>query len=345
MASDTKQERVNSSSDLVYTPSAASAYTLEYIDKMAEGRRGIPLGIPRFDDYFTSPGPGDLVVIMGRPGMGKSSLMSHYANEASKLTVDLGPGFGYPVVVTAEMAIEDYSLRETARDVSISVRDMRNNDVGDGGWDNIKNAVRSAPSTRPIIYIGHSILGRRKRPPMTIENVGRGLEFLKEEHGVKPSLLCIDYLQRMKVDNSARDRRADMSEIVERCKDMALQYQVPVILGAQVGRAVDERNPPIPILSDGKETGNIEETPDAVICVMKASNAFAIGDDIPRTNPVQICTPTLFLIGVLKQRGGESGRFFWVHFDMSISKLSDIEMLRHGLNGEEPFVIGDYDGE
>jgi len=245
------------SNELVYTPTVASDYTLQYIEKLKEGKRGIPLGIPRFDEYFVSPGPGDLVVVLGRPGMGKSSLLSHYANEASKLTIDLGPEVGYPVVVTAEMAIEDYSLRETARDVEISVRDMKQDKVDDGGWENIKRAVKNAPNTRPIVYIGHSILGRRKRPPMTMENVVRGLDYLKEEYGVYPSLLCIDYLQRMKLDQMSKDRRIDMSEIVERCKDIALGYDIPVMLAAQVGRAVDERTPPIPSLSDGKETGNI----------------------------------------------------------------------------------------
>jgi replicative DNA helicase len=325
--------------DLVYTPTTVSQYTLEYIEQLKQGRRGIPLGIPRFDEYFVPPGPGDLVVVLGRPGMGKSSLMAHWANEASKLTIELGPETGYPIVVTAEMAIEDYSLREVSRASEISTREMKKNSLDDGGWANVEKAVKDMPGTRPIVYIGHSILNKRSRPPMTIENVRRGLEFLKSEYGVAPSMILIDYLQRMKLDQTTRDRRVDMSEIVERSKDLALEFETPVILGAQVGRAVDERTPPIPNLSDGKETGNIEETPDAVLCVFKASNAYPVGETIPKTNPGLVCTPNLFLIGVLKQRGGESGRFFWTSFDMAISRLADIEMERHGFNGEEPHRV------
>ena len=92
--------------------------------------------------------------------------------------------------------------------------------------------------------------------------------------------------------------------------------------------------PPIPALHDGKETGNIEETPDVVLGLFRPISVFSEGEIIPKTNPGLVCTKNLFHLTVLKQRGGESGRAFWLLFDMATSALSDTELQRVNFNEE-----------
>jgi replicative DNA helicase len=318
-------------SELVFTPSRVRDVTLSYIQELKKDVTGIPIGIPRIDDYLVPPRPGELVVVLARPGHGKSSLISHYATMASERTILHGPSVGFPIIVTAEMSIEDFSLRRISTETGISTSRMKRG-VDDGSWESIEQSARTLQNNKPIIFIGHSLERSAKRPGLTIENVWRGLDWLYEKHRVTPALVCIDYLQRMKLDRVTRDRRTEVSEIVESCKDMALQFSVPVILGSQAGRGVEERNPPIPTLSDGKESGSIEESADVVISLFRPISVYKEGELIPNSKAGLVCAPSLFYMSVLKQRGGEAGAGFWLSFDMSTSRLSDLELVRHELN-------------
>lgn len=310
--------------DLLFFPDASSLITIEYLQRMRDGKEGIPIGIREVDDYLVPPRAGELVVVLARPGMGKSSLLAHYAQRMAVVAASSGDKVGYPVVVTAEMAVEEYQLRRASSRTGISASAIKRG-VNEEEWSRVGHAVTGMVDNAPIIYVGHSIHRSRTRPPLTIENVWRCLETLADDHGVFPSIVCIDYLQRMKLDRASRDRRQEMSEVVEKCKDMAIAFRVPVFLGSQASRSVDDRKPPIPALHDGKETGNIEETPDVVLGLFRPISVFDAGEIIPKTSPGLVCDPRLFYMNVLKQRGGEAGKGFWLWFDMAVSKLSDLE--------------------
>lgn len=318
----------DNSTDLLFTPSSIRDSTIAYVDALSRGSRGMSIGIGRVDEYLIPPKAGELVVVLARPGHGKSSLMSHYARVQSERVAKEGPEVGYPIIVTAEMAIEDYQLRQLATATGISTARMRRGvDVDAESWSTIKESARRLSIETPTVFIGHSLDRSKKRPTLTIENVWRSIEHLYDKHKVLPSVVCIDYLQRMKLDKLGRDRRGDISEVVEKCKDMAIAFSVPVILGSQAGRGVEERMPPIPALHDGKETGNIEETPDYVLGLFRPISVFTEGELIPKTTENDlVCTPQLFYLKVLKQRGGEAGRGFWLHFDMATSSLTDLEL-------------------
>lgn len=314
--------------DLVFTPTTTMESVLKYLDTLETGSEGVSIGIKRIDDYLIPPRAGDLMVVLARPGHGKSSLMSHYAKIQSHRVARYGPEVGYPIVVTAEMSIEDYQLRQLSNVTGYQTSDMRRGNVIDTeSWATIKSSARVLAKESPTIFIGHSIARGKSRPTLTIENVWRSIEYVYEKHKVSPSIICIDYLQRMKLDKAGRDRRMDMSEIVEKCKDMAFAFSVPVILGSQASRSVEERVPPIPAMHDGKETGNIEETPDHVIGLFRPISVYPEGELIPKSSVNGlVCTPDLFYIKVLKQRNASVGKGFWMKFDMATSSLSDVEL-------------------
>jgi replicative DNA helicase len=326
-------------SDLLHTPSSIKNSTVAYVEELSHGSEGLSIGINRVDDYLIPPRPGELVVVLARPGHGKSSLMAHYARRMSEKAAKEGPGVGYPIIVTAEMAIEDYQLRQLSTATGISTARMRRGlDIDTESWAAIKESAAKLSVETPTVFIGHSLDRSKTRPVLTIENVWRSIEYLHERHKVLPSVICIDYLQRMKLDKLGRDRRGDMSEVVEKCKDMAIAFSVPVLLGSQAGRGVEERMPPIPALHDGKETGNIEETPDCVLGLFRPISVFPEGKVIPKsTENGLVCTPQLFYLKILKQRGAEAGRGFWLSFDMATSSLADLEL--------RPTRFNDYEGE
>jgi len=322
-------------SDLVHTPSLASKRLLEYVESIRkeEDRGGLRIGVSYLDNYLAPAVGGKLWVIMGRPGMGKSSLLAHIARrDGLRAAREGGP---YPVVITAEMAVEEYMLRELSHFSEIDSFRIRRNELDDGEWEVIRSIAEDMPKACSVIYVGHSLTGSSRRRRITVNSMKEAIDSVMERYRVDISSIYIDYLQRIGLDRNFRDRRIEMSEIVERCKDMALEYGVPVFLGVQAGRSVDLRNPPVPMLGDGKETGNIEETADTVLGVFRPARVYDVGDFIPGTDPPLVCEEHLFFINVLKQRDGMAGRGFWVYFDMSIAKLSDLELIRMG---------GDEDG-
>lgn len=331
-------------SSLLHTPVEVADIAVRHLENLqnSDQSRGIQVGISRIDQYLTPLQPGELCVIMGRPGMGKSVLMAHYARMAGYKVANLGYDVGVPVVVTAEMSIEDYQVREVSHFSGVDSSLIRRGDDGIN-WDHLKNVAMEVKDKCPIVYIGHTFTGGGRRPSITMEKIEAEIEKLHEGFGVAPSLICLDYLQRLKLDVSTRDRRMDMSEIVEKSKDMGLRFGIPIVLGVQAGRAVDDRVPPVPRMSDGKETGNIEETADIVMGVFRPSRVYSVGEPIPNSSGGLICEDNLFLISVLKQRGGESGKSFWVSFDMSITRLADLEIRSYNLTSQEETVIGDRD--
>jgi len=232
-----------------------------------------------------------------------------------------------PVFISAEMAIEEIVLREVSNYIPIDSMLLERGEVDT--WDNVHKAVDEIAERRPIIFVGHSLDIGRKRPRISVENIRMCLQSIQDQWGARPTLVSVDYAQRLKLDKATRDRRGEVSEIVESIKDMALEFATPFNLGSQVGRQVDERKPPIPTLADAKETSNLEETADSILAFMRPSRYYKVGEKIPGSD--MECHENLFFVSVLKQRQGKVGNC-WLWFDMAISRLSDIEIERIDLN-------------
>jgi replicative DNA helicase len=258
-----------------------------------------------------------------------TSLMMHFSRVAAQMWSEEKVKTTFPpIVISAEMAIEEIMLREMSHHIPVDSIELERAQYTD--WDRVHAAIDEFSELRPIIYVGHSLAGARKRPRISVENIQLCLDVLTDKYGMSPALLSIDYAQRLKLDKVTRDRRLEVSEIVESVKDMALRFAVPTNLGSQVGRQVDERKPPVPDLSDAKETANLEETADSMIATMRPIKYWKEGEII--TGTTLPCRPELFFISILKQRQGTSGTGIWVWFDMAISRIADLETQRVDLN-------------
>ena len=116
-----------------------------------------------------------------------------------------------------------------------------------------------------------------------------------------------------------------MNDVVWGLGQIAIDYSIPVLLGSQVGRRVDERVPPVPTLADMKETGNIEEDAHIVLSVTNFAAYYPVGSVIPGSNPQRTVSERELLVGVLKQRMGLVNKWEWVRFDARYSLLADME--------------------
>jgi replicative DNA helicase len=314
---------------LIITPEQARQLTHEYVEELADLKKramGVRSGLKDLDALLNPLKEGQMRVIMGRPGNGKTSLMSHFNRDtADWLIRSKNKEKAPPIFISAEMAIEELALREVSNYIPVDSIYIERGELA--SWDDVHNAIDELAIKRPTIYIGHSLMQKGKRPRMSVENIVRCVETVQDRFGKTPALLSVDYAQRLKLDKQTRDRRGEVSEIVESIKDMALRFAVPIQLGSQVGRQVDERNPPVPTLSDAKETANLEETADSVLAVMRPMRYYELDAPIKKVGDVELtCSETLFFIEVLKQRQGKIGGV-WCHFDMSISQLADLELL------------------
>ncbi len=321
--------------DLIFHPEEVKALTIEHLERLRAGKgtRGVPTGLPSIDKYLNPLVPGQLMVVLGRPSNGKTALMAHYIREAAlrreaEGIYETAP----PIFVTAEMAVEEIQLRELSHAIPLDSIKLYRGQIAD--WDEVFAAVEQVYEESPVIYLGHSIHSKGRRPRMSMQNIEKAILMIRDEYDAPPEIVALDYAQRLRLDGKARDRRLEVAEIVERTKDLANLLPAPVLLGSQAGRQVEDRMPPIPDARDAKESGNLEETADVVVSVMRPSKYFEINEVIPKTDGL-LCSEQLFFIKVIKQRMGEAGKGFWVYFDMALSMLADLEVDRYDLNADE----------
>lgn len=320
-------------SGLIFEPREVSERTHRFFaDKSVQGKsesRVIPSGLSSLDRILNPMPPGHMRVVVARPSHGKTSIMMHYARTmAARWAAQENKTTLPPIVVSAEMALEEIMLREVSNVIPVDSSALERGTFDD--WGKTHSAIDYLEESRPYIFIGHSLESDSRRPRLSVENVRLALTMLVDKYGLPPSLVVVDYAQRMKLDRASRDRRQEVSEVVESCKDMTLEFSTALILGSQASRSVDEKRPPIPDMSDAKETANLEETADSVLGLFRPCKTYKEGDKIPGSD--MICTQTLFYVSIIKQRQGISGVGRWVYFDPAVSRLSDLEIERYELN-------------
>lgn len=327
---ESASERVSS---LIFEPKEVSARTHRFFDEKSSseknGSRVISSGMASLDAILNPMPPGHMRVVVARPSHGKTSIMMHYARmEAAKWARQEQKTTLPPIVVSAEMALEEIMLREVSNIIPVDSSILERGTFSE--WERTHEAIDYLEEARPYIFIGHSLESDARRPRLSVENVRYALNVLVDKYGLPPSLVIVDYAQRMKLDKASRDRRQEVSEVVESCKDMTLEFSTALILGSQAGRSVDEKRPPIPDMSDAKETANLEETADSVLGLFRPCKTYKDGERIPGSD--MTCTQTLFYVSIIKQRQGISGVGRWVYFDPAISRLTDLEIERYELN-------------
>jgi replicative DNA helicase len=318
--------------NLIVTPDKTRELAHRYIETITKSTRfhGVVSGLGDLDKIVNPLMPGRLMTIMGRPGNGKTSLMAHYIRTAARRRTAENQAalIAPPVFISAEMSVEEILVREIAHIIPVDSSLIERGIVSN--WNVVHEAIDIICEKFPVIYIAHSLLDTDKRPRLSVESIMAAMQEIVQMYGSPPEIVAVDYAQRLKLDKVTRDRRIEVSEITETMKDMALAIGTGVILGSQVGRHVDQKRPPVPELADAKETANLEETSDVILSVMRPSKYYKIGEKIPGTQLV--CHDSLFYIYVVKQRQGKSGEGVWAWFDMSISKLTNLEVEYLDLN-------------
>lgn len=298
--------------DVLFTPPEAATAARLALEYRRDNRdKGIYLGIPAIDRHLTPLLADNLVTILGRPGNGKTALMLWWARQEAKKLLAAGQQKKVVVYVTYEQSVEDLTAFNVAAEKQVSIDGMARGTLSDSDWRKVTGALADG-ITLPLAIIGHSAARRQRRPRLTLTNVGETLAYLIDRLGFTPHMVFIDYLQRIPGEKYAGDRRLEVSESLDRCKDAALAYGAPWVVGVQAKREVDSRDLQIPMLSDGQETANIEQASDKVFSVVRPCKYRKDGESFGSR---VVSGYKQMLLTLVKQKMGNDNISEWITFD------------------------------
>jgi len=212
------------------------------------GLFGVPTGFTDLDRILQGMQPSDLLIVAGRPGMGKTSLLLSivkYAAQAHKKHI---------AVFTLEMSSEQLAQRLVAQETGIDMQRMRSGKLEEEEWPLFTHAVEVLGDVRLFLDDTPAIT------PLQMRSKCRRLHMEYEL-----DLIVVDYLQLMSGGGRFENRVQEVSYISRQLKVLARDLNVPVLAAAQLSRAVEQRADKHPILSDLRESGSIEMDADVVM--------------------------------------------------------------------------------
>ena len=256
---------------------------------------GTPTGFIDFDRKTSGLQPSDLIILAGRPGMGKTALalnMAHYAASKAKKAV---------VVFSLEMSKSQLGIRLLGFDSGIDSNKLRTGFLKDGDYNKLSDAADRL-SVLPM-YIDDS-------SSVTVLEMKAKCRRLKKKGEL--CLVVVDYLQLVQGPRNSESRQIEISEISRSLKAMAKDLNVPVLALSQLNRRVEQRDTKKPQLSDLRESGAIEQDADVIAFLYKdesnKSGAQGAGNVVD--------------VSIEKQRNGPTGSFR-LFFQKEITRFRD----------------------
>jgi replicative DNA helicase len=242
---------------------------------------GVSSGYTEFDKLTAGLQPGELIIVAGRPSMGKTTFAVNIAENAAI-------GSKVPTAIfSMEMPAQQLAFRMISSLGRVDQTHLRTGNFPDEDWSRINTAVQLM-SDAPI-FIDDT-------PSMSPTEIRARARRLHREHGL--GLIVIDYLQLMQVEGSKENRATEISEISRNLKALAKELSVPVIALSQLNRSVEQRTDKRPVMSDLRESGAIEQDAD-LICFIYREEVY--NPETPRKGVADVA--------IAKQRNGPIGDF------------------------------------
>ncbi len=217
-----------------------------------DGLSGLATGLRDFDDRTNGLQPGDLIIVAGRPSMGKTSL-------AMNIVEHVAVAQKVPAAVfSMEMPGVQLALRMLSSLGRVDQTRIRTGRLQDEDWHRVTSAV--AIMSEASLFIDDT-------PALSPIEVRARARRLKREHGL--GLIVVDYLQLMQMPGMRENRTAEISEISRSLKALAKELDVPVIALSQLNRNLEQRPNKRPVMSDLRESGGIEQDADVIAFIYR----------------------------------------------------------------------------
>jgi replicative DNA helicase len=245
---------------------------------------GVPTGFHDLDHRTAGLQPGDLVIVAGRPSMGKTAFALNIAEH-----VALHPSVAMPVAIfSMEMSGSQLAMRLLASIAKVDAHKLRTGRLNDEEWSQLTDAMGRLHEAK--IHVDET-------PALNALEVRARARRLKREYS-KLGLVVVDYLQLMSATSQGENRATEISEVSRSLKALAKELDVPVIALSQLSRAVEARNDRRPMMSDLRESGAIEQDADVIL--------FIYRDEVYFPDKEEAKGRAEIIIG--KQRNGPIGR-------------------------------------
>ncbi len=272
--------------------------TMDEIDAISSNggiATGVPTGFADFDEVTTGLHGGQMVIIAARPGHGKSTLALDIMRSCS-IRHRMAS-----VIFSLEMSKSEIVMRLLSAEARVKLADMRAGRMSDDDWTRM--AKRMAEISEAPLYIDDS-------PNLTMMEIRAKARRLKQKTDLK--LVVVDYLQLMTSGKKVESRQAEVAEFSRSLKLMAKELDVPVIAISQLNRGPEQRTDKTPMLSDLRESGQLEQDADLVVMLNRPD---AYERDSPRAGEADL--------HLVKNRQGPT-RVFAVSALMHYSKFADM---------------------
>ena len=219
---------------------------------------GVPTGLRDLDDKLGGLHQSDLVIIAGRPSMGKTSLATNIAFNAAKHIQDSGKKSSI-AFFSLEMSSEQLSTRILSEQARIGSNDIRRGRISDEQFDQFLETSKNIAELPLFID---------ETPAISIAAMSNRARRIKRLHGL--DMIVVDYIQLMRGTTYNKDGRVqEISQITQGLKAIAKELGVPVVALSQLSRQVEQRDDHKPQLADLRESGSIEQDADVVMFVYR----------------------------------------------------------------------------
>ena len=285
-----------------------------------EGIVGVPTGLRDLDDRLGGLHRSDLIIIAGRPSMGKTALATNIAFNAAQKLQDSGRKSSI-AFFSLEMSSEQLSTRILAEQSRIKSNDIRRGRISDEQFDKFIETSKNIAELP--LYIDET-------PAISIAAMSNRARRIKRLFGL--DMIVVDYIQLMRGATNNRDGRVqEISQITQGLKAIAKELSIPVVALSQLSRQVEQRDDHKPQLSDLRESGSIEQDADVVMFVYR--EAYYLERKEPRPATVEhaewqakmneVSNLAELIIG--KQRHGPTGNVM-LEFEAMFTKFKDTQI-------------------
>ncbi|MFI3265423.1 MAG: DnaB-like helicase C-terminal domain-containing protein [Rikenellaceae bacterium] len=266
---------------------------------------GIPTGLSDLDRCTGGWRGGQLIIVAGRPAMGKSAVMMHFAKSAAMQ--------GTPVVLfSLEMQGRELGDRLILGGAKVNNSGYKVGNIGSEEWGKLERA--NAQLSKLPIYISD-------QSQISMQKIRAHCQQMKAKG--KCGMVVVDYLGLLDTQGSGKSfsREREVAEITRQAKILANELDVPIILLSQLNRESEKRADKMPMLSDLRDSGSIEQDANTVILVHRPA-VYDKSTPIETGKYGSIDPQGVGILTVAKQRNGRTGKIYFSHSD-DLNRISD----------------------
>lgn len=280
---------------------------IDRLHKSGNQPRGVPTGFADLDNYLSGLQKSDLVILAARPSFGKTALALDIARHVAcehkipvgVFSLEMSSQQLVDRLLAAESQVDSWSIRTGKISTNEDFMRIRN------GLERLASAPLFIEDSASLNIIQMRAMARRLQAE------------LESESGHNLGLLVVDYIQLMTPRSTTDNPVQQMTEISRSLKSLAKELDVPILAISQLSRAVEQRNPPIPRLSDLRESGSIEQDADVVMFIHR-QDKYRDMENAEQKNVLEA------EIRIEKHRNGPTGKVI-LHFNPKLTTFTSIE--------------------